>query len=756
MGEVNADGMVLDVSDEIIGYVDFGHGTLKNKTGSHFATVQSDGAILDRNELNRGELKNFTYHKMKIFASYVFFFDGKLLDDSLSMQLTSEGEETNQAAATKATTSVQKPSSSSVTGVDTSSIGVHSEEDSMSKEEARLLRHVKGAKATAPTTTASSTTSAAVSTAKPSASASTPKSSVSTSSPAASAPVSSAASASRSVPSTTSSSASSASSGPTSSAQKSAPAAGHQQHAPAAAPGEPQLDERGLVADSDEKARREMERMNRLMGGSSSTTASSTSSKPAVSQHDVMAQQYPIPKRAEVKSKYEVELWTEINKARSQPQQLISHLESMKPNFDGKAYHYPGTHTTRMTQEGSSAIDGALAFLRSQKPLEAISLSDGLSHSCKDLVTLAAEANNFDNLETDDQGNARFNRYGKWSGKLFQNLALGNLSPAEVVLSWIVDDGNASRDHRHSIYNADIHFVGISTGPHIQFGRTIVACFTSKYTEDSATQGSSASSSSSSSASGAAPSHTSSSQHQDSQPSDGIPVVSQESEYKVGPLTESGNKYYLDISNLGCPVNGLEVKLLENGRQLTMSRTIRVNGMIKESIQRMKLPFQLVASQVQPEFHASTGILTINFMKASSSSSSSSSGSSAMEIGTFTVPAWPGNPNDKVSVQATSSTDAYIFSCEPSKHATKVSVSIDSDKKLTFDMQYTFDTVVEGQPATKTVKMSSQFGLPFEVAREQVSMNDNGDKGSSVKILKNKPSEGTINQPDAVIPIQSK
>jgi uncharacterized protein YkwD len=693
MGEVNMDGMVLDVNDEIVGYVDFGKGTLKSRSGSHFATVQSDGTILDKGECVRGTLKNFTYHKLKIFASYVFFFDGRLIEDVLTTKLTSEGSEV---------------------GVDSSSIGTFSEGDSLSKEEARLLKHVKHAATSAgPKPVASAVT-------KPVAASATP---VAVAKPAAAA----AAAVVKQQEVQTKPATSTASAGHSGPAVEVPKAASNPNEV---------MDERGLVQDADEKARREAERMNKMMGGLS---VAPSSSKPKVSQHDLMASQYPIPVRPEVKSKYEVELWTEINRARTSPAELIKALEALKPNFDGKSYNFPGTHTTRITQEGVSAVDNALTFLKAQKSISPIALSDGLSLSSKDLVSLAASSKQFNNLETDEQGAARFNRYGKWAGKLFQNMALGNLSPAEVVLSWIIDDGNASREHRESIFNVDVNFVGISSGPHIELGRTTVACFTSKYVEESGAAGPSSAASSSS-----APS----SSHSSSE-NDGIAVVSAESEYKVGPLTDSGEKYFLDISNLGCPASAITVKLLDNGKSVSMTRVIRVNGLVKEAVQRMKLPFQLVAHQVSSIFASTTGILTLNFSKPNATGSTQ-----AMKVGEFEVPAWPGNTNDKVAVQATSSGDAYVFICEPSKYLTKVAVSIDAEKKLTFDMQYTFETVVEGQPATKTVKMSSQFGLPFEVAAEQISVSSNGDKGSQVKVLKNKPSAGAINQPDTVIPIQ--
>ena len=706
MGEVNADGMVLDVSDEVIGYADFGHGTLKNKAGSHFATVQRDGNILDKNELQRGSIKNFTYHKMKLFASYVFFFDGRLIEDTLPTKLTA----TDSA-------------------VDTSSIQNFASEgdgDSMSKEEARLMRHVKHGAAAAPVARAAAPKAAT--TAKPAAAASatSPRGNTSTTNTAAAAT-------SPRAPAATAAS----------NAQSTTPASQHQTDKAvevvrsSAASQDPDaiVDERGLVADNDEKARREAERMNKMMGGMTVTPSSgSTGSK--TSQHELVSGKYPIPARPEVKSNYENELWTEINRARTTPQAFVSLIEAMRTNFEGKNYHYPGTHTTRATQEGVSAVDGAITFLKSQKAVEPVQLSDGLSLSCRDLVKLAAETKNFGSLETDEQSTARLTRYGRWSGKLFQNLAVGNLSPQDVVITWIIDDGNSSRDHRSSIFNPEVHFVGISSGPHIELARTTAACFTSKFTDSAEASGAAAGPTST------APAYTAPTS------ADGIPEVSAETEYKVGPLSDNGDKYFLDISNLGCPASGLEVKLLDGGKSLTIRRAVRVNGQLKEAVHRLKLPFQLVPHQVSPVFNASTGILTLNLSKPNGSGATQ-----AMKIGEFTVPAWPQNSNDKVSVQATSGTDAYIFVCEPSKHATKVAVSIGADKKLSFDMQYTFETVVEGQPATKTVKISSEFGLPFDVAPEQISVSPNGDKGSQVKILKNKPSPDAIHIADTVIPI---
>lgn len=704
MGEVNADGMVLDVSDEVIGYADFGHGTLKNKAGSHFATVQRDGNILDKNELQRGSIKNFTYHKMKLFASYIFFFDGNLIEDIYPTKLTAVDNSSVD------TTSIQN-------------FGVG--EESMSKEEARLMRHVKHGAAAAPVARAPVASKPA------SQPATSPRGNTSTATATSPRAPAAAATSPRAAPAATAAPVNAQSTTPASNTQSDKVVEVRN----SSAQDSDGVDERGLVADSDEKARREAERMNRMMGGMTVAPAASSGSK--VSQHELVSGKYPIPARPEVKSAYETELWTEINRARTTPQALVAPLEAMRANFEGKNYNYPGTHTTRATQEGVAAVDAAITFIKSQKAIEPVQLSDGLSLSCRDLVKLAAETKNFGSLETDDQSSTRLTRYGKWSGKLFQNLAVGNLSPQDVVITWIIDDGNNARDHRASVFNPDVHFVGVASGPHIELARTTAACFTSKFTDSAELAVASATSSASSPYT--APSTS----------TDGIPDVSAETEYKVGPLSDDGDKYFLDVSNLGCPASGLEVKLLDNGKSLTLRRAVRVDGHLKEAVHRLKLPFQLVPHQVKPVFNSTTGILTLNLSKPNGSGTTQ-----AMKISEFTVPAWPQNTNDKVSVQANSGTDAYTFVCEPSKHATKVAVSIGADKKLSFDMQYTFETVVEGQPATKTVKVSSEFGLPFDVAPEQISVAPNGDKGSLVRILKNKPSPDAVNIADTVVPIQ--
>jgi hypothetical protein len=118
---------------------------------------------------------------------------------------------------------------------------------------------------------------------------------------------------------------------------------------------------------------------------------------------------------------------------------MIKYLQEMKPNFiSNNNYRYPGTNNVRKTVEGVEAVDEAIAFLQKQRPLSQLTLSPGLSNSCRDLCLLGATGKDLNTVESQSEAETRLAKYGNFSGRLFQNISLGNLPPKEVVASWII------------------------------------------------------------------------------------------------------------------------------------------------------------------------------------------------------------------------------------------------------------------------------------------------------------------------------
>ena len=64
----------------------------------------------------------------------------------------------------------------------------------------------------------------------------------------------------------------------------------------------------------------------------------------------------------------------------------------------------------------------------------------------------------------------RVKPFGSWQGGIGENLAYGNASARERVLTWLIDDGFPSRGHRMRIMSENYRVAGFSCGPHPEFG----------------------------------------------------------------------------------------------------------------------------------------------------------------------------------------------------------------------------------------------------------------------------------------------
>ena len=179
----------------------------------------------------------------------------------------------------------------------------------------------------------------------------------------------------------------------------------------------------------------------------------------------------------------ERDLLNEINLARAHPQAYASYLEKLRPMFDGKQYRQ-NNGPALTTEEGWSAVDDAINFLRTAKPSGPLAVSRGLC--------LAAGAHVKDQSTTGSTGHKgsdstfledRLKPYGKWDGGIGENITYGNDSARERLLTWLIDDGFPSRGHRRRLLSGDYRAAGISCGPHPEFGAMCVLTLAGGFTD---------------------------------------------------------------------------------------------------------------------------------------------------------------------------------------------------------------------------------------------------------------------------------
>ncbi len=172
----------------------------------------------------------------------------------------------------------------------------------------------------------------------------------------------------------------------------------------------------------------------------------------------------------------------EMNLARQNPAVYATYLEDLRSHFNGRFLLLPG-QTRIYTHEGLKAVDEAIRFLYSVKPIQPLTLSSGMCRGaadhCADQIggTMGHDGSDRSNPGT------RMKRYGTWTAAWGENISYGKNSARDVVLALIIDDGLRARKHRKNIFNSNFNYAGAASGPHARFGTVCSIDFAGGYAE---------------------------------------------------------------------------------------------------------------------------------------------------------------------------------------------------------------------------------------------------------------------------------
>jgi uncharacterized protein YkwD len=164
-------------------------------------------------------------------------------------------------------------------------------------------------------------------------------------------------------------------------------------------------------------------------------------------------------------SPQEREILAEINLARTNPAQYLSYLEDFKKSYRGKEIKY-SDGSTLVTNEGVSALEEAISFVRGLKPLPPLELRKGLILGAKDHVNDLVKTGQSGHRGSDGSMlEDRLNRYGNWSVSVGEDIVYRSRKAREDVIALIIDDGVKSRGHRKNIFKSDFHVIGLALSP---------------------------------------------------------------------------------------------------------------------------------------------------------------------------------------------------------------------------------------------------------------------------------------------------
>ncbi|ETV67475.1 hypothetical protein, variant 5 [Aphanomyces astaci] len=157
----------------------------------------------------------------------------------------------------------------------------------------------------------------------------------------------------------------------------------------------------------------------------------------------------------------------ELNAVRTNPQSYIPYLEAMLTQFSGNILTIPSEGIRLQTEEGPTAVQDCLVFLKAHQPVDYLVLEPNMSKAAVDHALDLG--NNGAVSHTGSDGSTmvgRLEHYGEWKGSIGELLAFGLCRPRNVVLQLLVDDGVPTRGDRMSLMDNKFKSVGVGFHTH--------------------------------------------------------------------------------------------------------------------------------------------------------------------------------------------------------------------------------------------------------------------------------------------------
>ena len=168
------------------------------------------------------------------------------------------------------------------------------------------------------------------------------------------------------------------------------------------------------------------------------------------------------------------EIYQQHNELRTNPQSYIQKLENSLNYYKENNIYSPQDEDPIKTTEGIEAVQEAINFLKNQKSLPKLILSDKINKACQDHIKDIGPKGMTGHEGSDGKNiSERIEKYGEWDGEIAENLDFGFKKAENIIMNLLIDDGVKERYQRSNMFYPGFRYIGIGIGPHKDYGTCV-------------------------------------------------------------------------------------------------------------------------------------------------------------------------------------------------------------------------------------------------------------------------------------------
>ena len=174
------------------------------------------------------------------------------------------------------------------------------------------------------------------------------------------------------------------------------------------------------------------------------------------------------------------EIIDEINKLRANPSFYVKKVEEYINYFTGNIIKLPNINVKTQTQEGTAPYFDTIEYLKNKENENFLTPSKALCEIAQEIVDIVFDS---ETGEIDDELHEQIiDKHGSFNGKFTRAIDFGGFTSEQVVINFLVCDGDEERTQREVLLGEGLNKIGVAFGKHNIYSTVCVLVTCTEFT----------------------------------------------------------------------------------------------------------------------------------------------------------------------------------------------------------------------------------------------------------------------------------